>query len=174
MKTRADLYSKEAASLLRDIAMYRVLTKEQLLSLYPGKRVKIKNLLTFMEKQGRIHFIKNYYCAAPECVEEIDRGLLAAIWVLADFIDQVEFHIAGDYPAKIIFFADGEIYEVVYAETGKEVLISNLLNAYSEEAAARYLVIVDDMEQIEQLQTPEGSIFCTVSPEGTVQYYSKE
>ena len=45
MKTRAELYGHEAVGLLRDITMYRVLEKEQLLRLYPGKRGKIENLL---------------------------------------------------------------------------------------------------------------------------------
>lgn len=51
MKTRADLYGREAVGVLRDIAMYRVLEKEQLLRLYPGKRAKIENLLTYLTKQ---------------------------------------------------------------------------------------------------------------------------
>ena len=38
MKTRAQSYGQEAACLLRDITMYRVMTKEQVLRLYPGKR----------------------------------------------------------------------------------------------------------------------------------------
>ena len=38
MKTRDQSYSQEAASLLRDISMYQVLTREQVLRLYPGKR----------------------------------------------------------------------------------------------------------------------------------------
>ena len=45
MKTRAQSYGQEAACLLRDITMYRVMTKEQVLRLYPGKREKVQNLL---------------------------------------------------------------------------------------------------------------------------------
>ena len=86
MKTRSDLYGREAASLLRDITMYRVLTGEQLLRLYPGKQKIIENLLPYLVKQGRVHLIDGLYCAAPECAEEVDRALLAAVWVLVDFI----------------------------------------------------------------------------------------
>ena len=46
MKTRTELYGKEAKSLLRDITMYRALTEEQVLRLYPGKRETMKNLLS--------------------------------------------------------------------------------------------------------------------------------
>ena len=37
MKTRAQIYEREAAALLRDVSMYHVLKEEQLLSLHPGK-----------------------------------------------------------------------------------------------------------------------------------------
>ena len=87
----------------------------------------------------------------------MDKGLLAAIWVLADFIDRAEFHSVGDFPAKLIFFADGEVYEVIHAANGKEALI-----------------LVDKPEQIPELEIPNVRGYCTVSPEGEVQYYQRE
>ena len=173
MKTREQIYGQEATSILRDITMYRALTEEQLLRLYPGKRSKVQNLLTYLTKQGRIWHIDGLYCAAPECAEDVDKGLLAAIWVLADFIDQVEYHSVGDYPAKIIFFADGEVYEIVHAAQGKAVLLSHVL-ADTGEQPSRYLVLVDDLAQIAELMIPNVNGYCTVSPAGEVQYYQKE
>ena len=103
----------------------------------------------------------------------MDRGLFAAVWVLADFEDEVEYHSVGDFPAKIIFFAGGEIYEIVHAAQGKEVLMSHVLSDPGEQPS-RYLVLVDDASQIAELQIPHASGYCTVSPEGQVQYYQKE
>ena len=173
MKTRSDLYGREAASLLRDITMYRVLTGEQLLRLYPGKQKIIENLLPYLVKQGRVHLIDGLYCAAPECAEEVDRALLAAVWVLVDFISQVEYHSISDYPAKLCFFANQELYQVIHAEQGKEIMLSNVLADTGEEPP-RCLVLVDDPAQIEQLQIPNAAGFCTVTPDGTVQYFQKE
>ena len=173
MKTREKIYGREAAALLRDISMYHVLTEGQLLRLHPGKKDKIQNLLAYLVRQNRIWLVEDCYCAAPDSMEDMDRGLLAAVWVLADFIDQVEFHSAGDYPVKIIFFADGEVYEIVHAAQGKEVLLSHVL-ADTGEQPSRYLVLVDDPEQITQLQIPNVNGYCTVSPAGEVQYYQKE
>ena len=173
MKTRAQSYGQEAACLLRDITMYRVMTKEQVLRLYPGKREKVRNLLAYLVRQGRIWECDDYFCAAPECAEDIDHGLLAAVWVLADFIDRVEYHSVGDFPAKVIFFADGEIYEIVHAAQGKETLVSHILSDPGEQPS-RYLVLVDDPAQIEELQIPGVSGYCTVSPAGEVRYYLKE
>jgi len=175
MKTRAQIYDREAAALLRDISMYHCLTEEQLLRLYPGKADKIKNLLTYFVHQKRIwkEETSPYYCAAPDSMDNMDRGLFAAVWVLADFIDQVEYHSVGDYPAKIIFFAGGEVYEIVHAVQGKEVLLSHVL-ADTGEQPSRYIVLVDDPAQIPELDIPNVNGYCTVSPTGEVQYYQKE
>lgn len=100
MKTREQLYSQEAASLLRDVTMYRVLREEQVLALYPEKQKVIENLLSYLVKQRRIYYSDGYYLAQPDDEQNIDHGLLAALWVLIDFIDRVEYHSIGDYPAK--------------------------------------------------------------------------
>ena len=173
MKMREQIYGQEAAGILRDIATYRALTKEQILRLYPKKEPVIKNLLTYLLHQGRICLSNGYYCTDPGQTDELDRGLLASVWVLLDFIDQVEYHSTGDYQAKIIFFARGEVYEIVYAEPGKEVLLNHLL-AGTAESGSRYIFVVDDPEQISELQAPNTSGYCTVSPEGAIEYYQKE
>jgi len=175
MRTREEIYGQEAESILRDISMYRVLTKEQLLRLHPGKRDKIQNLLAYMVKQQRAWLSEDeqFYLASPDALENVDWGLFAAVWVLADFIDQVEYHSIGDYPAKIIFFAGGGVYEIVHAAQGKEVLVSHVLSSPGEQPS-HYLVLVDDPSQIVELDIPNISDYCTVSPNGEVQYYRKE
>lgn len=173
MKTREQIYGQEAASILRDVAMYQALTEEQLLWLYPQKEAKVKNLLSYLVRQGRIHFCGGYFCVNPDQIEHIDRGMVSAVWVLLDFIEQVEFHSVGEYPAKIIFLAGGEVYEVIYAEEGKETLINQLLSKTAEEAS-KYIVLVDRPEQIPELHIPNTSGYCTVSQAGVVQYYQIE
>lgn len=173
MKTRAEIYGQEATSLLRDVTMYRVLSRAQIVGLYPGKQKKVENLLSYLVKQKRIYLNGDFYCATPECGEDIDSGLLAAVWVLIDFIDRVEYHSSGDYPTKIIFFADGDVYEIIHAAVGKEALINHILSVPGEEPS-KFLILVDRIEQIEELQIPNVSGYCTVSPDGKVQYYQKE
>lgn len=173
MKTRDQIYGQEAASILRDISMYRALKEDQLLRLYPGKQDKVKNLLVYLVRQGRICQCGNLYCADQDQADNVDQGLLAAVWVLVDMIDRVEFHSVGDYPAKIIIFSDGEVYEIIHAAVGKEALLSHVLSEAKEEPS-KYIILVDRLEQIAELQIPNASGYCTVSPEGEVQYYQKE
>lgn len=173
------MYGREAAAILRDISMYRVLTEEQIMRLHPGKhpgdRKKVKNMLEYMVKQQRVWRSEDgrYYLAARDALDDMDRGLFAAVWVLTDFMEQVEYHSAGDYPAKLIFFADGEVYEIVHAAQGKEVLMSYVLSDAGGQPS-RYLVLVDGPEQISELRIPDVSGYCTVSETGEVQYYQKE
>jgi len=179
MRTRDQIYAREAAALLRDISMYRVLTEEQIQRLHPSKyareREKVRNLLLYLVKQqcAWLSEDEQFYLASPDALEDMDRGLFAAVWVLTDFMDQVEYHSVGDYPAKIIFFADGEVYEIVHAAQGKEVLVSNVLSS-SGDRPSHYLVLVDDPGQIEELQIPHANGYCIVTPAGEVQYYLKE
>lgn len=173
MKTRAQIYNQEASGILRDISMYRALTEAQLLKLYPHKESKIRNLLVFLQKQDRITKHGEYYRISGEDTEGIDLGLSKAVWVLTDFIEQTEYHSIGEYPAKIIFFADNEVYEIIYVEPGKEQLINQVLAA-AKEAPSKYIILVELPEQIAEIHTPNTGGYCTVSPSGEVQYYQIE
>ena len=171
MKTREQIYGQEAAGILRDVSMYRALTEMQLLKLYPHKESKIRNLLSYLQKQGRIVQRGEYYRIPADAEESIDHGLSKAVWVLTDFMEQVEYHSVSEYPAKIIFFADGEVYEIIYAEPGKEQLINQMLSTVKE-VPPKYIVLIEQPEQIAEIHTPNTSGYCTVSSGGEVQYYA--
>lgn len=173
MKTFAENYDVEAAGILRDLSMYKVLTKEQLMRLYPGKERKIEKLLPYLRKQCRVWKVDNFYCTSPEMVNDIDYSMFLAVWVLIDFIDQVTFHAAADFPAKLFFYVEGEIYEVIYAGVGRETLI-NYLGSSQSQSYTNHLILVDKPEQIMELSIPNTCGYCTVSPTGEVEYYQKE
>jgi hypothetical protein len=174
MKTREQLYGKEAAGLLRDITTYHCLHRLQLLRLYPGRESKIVNLLQYLVRQGRAFYSEatDCYYDSGECVT--DPEMLAALWVLVDFIEKVEYYTADDMPIKIVFFADGEVYEVIYASKDKAALISHALSGKKEQAGKR-LIIIESPDQIETLDIPNTAVFCLVDMgSGGVQYFKKE
>lgn len=59
MKTREQLYRKEAAELLRDLTTYHYMRRDQILRLYPERESKIENLLTYFTRQSRIFYDKD-------------------------------------------------------------------------------------------------------------------
>lgn len=173
MRTRDQIYSQDAASILRDVTMYRALQEQQLLKLYPGKQAQVKNLLSYLVRQGRLFLHDSGLYTAEREPAEVDHGLLAALWVLVDLIDQVDYHSTCDYPGKIIFFSNDEVYEIVYVAYGQETLISHVLEE-DMESPPNYIVLVDKPEQIYGITIPNISGFCTVSPDGAVEYFKTE
>lgn len=174
MKTREQIYRQEAASLLRDVTTYRSIKGEQLKRLYPGKEGKIENLLSYLVKQGRIFYRadKDTFFDQPDT--ETDLEMIAALWVLADFGDKYEFHSTDAYPSKIIFFADGETYEIVYVPRDKVGLVLHAMGMRHDGDSGKKILIVESAEQIDEIEL-EDAIFCTVDMEtGEVQYYKKE
>ena len=174
IKTREQIYGKEAAGLLRDISNYHCIRHEQIYRLYPHKDTAVPdNLLGYLEKQGRIFHAPqaDIYCDTPEC--ETDRDMLAALWVLADFADRVEYHSPDEFPTKIIFFADGESYEIICVPPDKETMVEHALAGMDDDEGKRILV-VESTEQIARLHIPGAAVFCTVSETGGIEYFKQE
>ena len=128
---------------------------------------------SYLQKQDRLVLCGEYYRIPSEMEDSIDLGLSKAVWVLADFMEQVEYHSVSDYPAKIIFFADDEVYEIIYVEPGKEQLINQMLSSVKE-VPPKYIILVEHPEQIAAIHTPNTGGYCTVSSSGEVQYYQIE
>ncbi len=99
--------------------------------------------------------------------------MLAALWVLADFADRAEYHSPDDFPTKIIFFADGETYEIICGPPNKVALIEHALSQSSEEDGRR-IFIVEDAEQIARLRVSDPAAFCTVTDTGEIQYFKQK
>lgn len=173
MKTREQIYGQEASCLLRDITTYHCLLRTQLLQMYPGKESKVENLLHYLMRQGRVFYCKEADCYYDKSDFDTDREMIAAAWVLVDFIEKVEYHAPENMPIKIVFFADGEVYEVVYASRDKAALITHALSGREEQMGKR-LVIVEDAGQIEALDIPNTAAYCMVGADGSVKYFKKE
>lgn len=174
MKTRAEIYSQEAAELLRIISMYPGLTETQLCRFFPGKDDKIINLLSHLKRQGRVvqETSAGGFFSFGADPRSTDSGLIRSVWILLDFIEQVEYHSFSEFPVKIVFFARSELYEVVYVPVGQEALINHLLS--QNQSDDRRIVLVDDAAQIHLLQIPGVSGYCTVTKTGQIKYYKKQ
>ena len=175
LKNRAAIYQREAAEMLHNISLYPGLTEEQLCRFFPEKEATAKTLLAHMLKEGRIFCAENgrYYANQRSTKRRRSKTYPAASGFLLDFIDQVEYHTVGEFPAAILCFANGELYEIVPIPQGKETMICQLLRQPQKDAGKR-IVVVDDAAQIELLDIPQVAGFCTVAEDGTVSYYKKE
>jgi len=173
MKTRADIYGQEAAEMLRIINLYPGLYEQQLCRFFPGNEDKIITLLSHLKKQGRLtgDSSGSLFPYGKETAG-INSGLIRSVWILLDFIDRTEFHSASEFPVNIIFFADGELYEIIHVAFGQEVLVSHALLP-GKEHPGRRLVLVDEPSQIQNLDFPGICGFCTADTSGRIHYYKK-
>jgi lysophospholipid acyltransferase (LPLAT)-like uncharacterized protein len=136
------------------------------------KTTVIRNLLKYFAREGRLFFNAETALYSAEENAEADAEMIAAFWVLLDFIEEVEYHTAGDFPVKISFFADGELYEILYAALGRENLIHAAANG--ERGEAKRIVVVENREQIEAFAITDAVVFCMVGASGEIQYYRRE
>lgn len=160
--------------LLRIITMYPGLSGRQLCRFYPGKEDTVNQLLSHFIRQGRIRYedtCHGYFPALTSTAK--DKELTDAVWVLLDFLERIEFHSVSDYPVKLIFFAGGESYEVISIPVGREALITHILKQQKDPFGKRIL-IVETPKQIAALDIPFVSGYCTVTPDGKVDYYKKQ
>ena len=133
--------------MLHNISLYPGLTEEQLCRFFPEKEATAKTLLAHMLKEGRIFCTENSrYYANQEAQNGADKDLSCCVWVLLDFIDQVEYHTVGEFPAAILCFANGELYEIVPIPQGKETMICQLLRQPQKDTGKR-IVVVEDRER---------------------------
>lgn len=173
MKTRADIYGQEAMEILRIINLYPGLWEQQLYGFFTGKEEKVMNLLSHLKRQGRItQDDTGRIFPYGKHVTGTDISLIRSVWVLLDFIDRAEFHSTSEFPVKIIFFADGELYEIIHIAYGQEALVTHALSIEKKHTGRR-IVLVDDPAQIHCLNFPGISGFCTTDSSGRINYYKK-
>lgn len=173
MKLRADLYRREAGELLRNISMYPGLSETQLCHFFPGKEETVRTLLAHMVHTGRaVLSAEGRYFASAEQLDQYDPNIARAVWVLLDLLPQVEYHAAAEFPAALLFFADGQMIEVVCVPAGREVLIDQVLQQRGKDDT-QVIALVDDVAQISLLTAACITAFCTVGADGHVSYYQK-
>ena len=79
-----------------------------------------------------------------------------------------------EYPVRIIFVGDAEIYDILYVSEEEIQLVNNLFSRKRIEGC-QHVVIVEDKHEIPQLQIPDAIGFCTDSEEdGGVEYYRRD
>ena len=174
MKTREQFYRRDAEQLLRDITTYHCMKGEQIKRIHAKMGDKVEKILAYLVKQGRIFYDPetDIYFDSPSM--ETDMDMLTALWVLADFADKAEYHSTDTYPTEIVFFANGETYEIVYMPLGGEAMIVHAIRMRQDNMAGKLIFIVDNVDQIDEIDF-EKTFFATVDAgSGAIRYYKKK
>lgn len=170
MKTRKDLYGKEAAELIRVLSAYHTLYIEQIYRLFPEKKEKLEQIITILIRQNRIYLDADYNYLYYD-KSNPDFKTIQCFWVLLDFIDKVEFHLPGSYPVVISYFARQEIYEIVYIAEGEENIILYAFQTLLSDSLGKRIIVVERPEQIPNCMIPNTAGYCIVLESGEIEYY---
>jgi len=173
MKTRNDIYRAEAAMLIHLVTTYHTITFDQALKFFPKSENTIRTLIRKLIKQKRLYFdeTKNLLCDRPESANSPDYGMISSLWVLLDFKKNILHHTSSDFPAKLTFFAQDEVYEIIYVPPEQETLINHVLSITPKDNANR-LILLEIKEQAPLISIPNTIAFCMVK-DNIVSYYQK-
>ncbi len=172
MKTRKELYGRDASAILRDITTYHCIKKEQILKLHHGVKAEvIEKLLYHLQNNRRIYYDKKNDIAYDSAEHLTDCEMLSALDVLCDFADKAEYHAAGEFPVKIVFFVNGEAYDIICLPKDKQTLYEQVLSSSGENG--KRIILLESNEQIDGLNIADVSAFC-LKDEGKIKYYKAE
>ena len=174
MQHRNQQQESHLPEIIRLLSTYHALSRMQLEALYPElPQQKLFLLLKKLEKTGRLTLVpeRNLVLHTGDSVP--NPSTLAAFWVLLDFREDITYHTASDFPVTLTFYTQSDAYDVIHIPEEKEMLMNHALSAYKEDSPRR-IAVVDDAGQIPLLDFPGIAAFCTVMPDGKVQYYRKQ
>ena len=174
MKTR-DSLQKEATEIIRILSIYRTLMYEQIIRMFPNKSEIIEKLIARLINQKRIIYEEETAMLSygPDKNDNPDLNLILAFWVLADFLDEAEYHFPSEFPAQIAFFMDHKFYEIIVIEHGKEAMINRVLAIKNREQSNK-IIIVRNEKQIPKVTAENIFCFCVVGKTGEIEYFNFE
>ena len=163
------------------IQRYNVLYKSQLYAFFQkdGRDRFVGRALKKLEKEHSIFISQEtkQVASSEDAYQAWERGTNTSVWVLLDLMDQkkIEQHFMAskeEYPIRIVFVGDGEIYDILYVAP-EDVELTNQLFARRKIDACGHIVVVEEAEDIPKIQIPDVIGYCTVKEEGQIEYYRK-
>ena len=149
----------------------------------------------FFDRKTNSYYASNYVQPNPERMISLDKCL----WVLIDFIGKVEHHfpiLSSFTPSDICLMLEERSYEIAYCQHGLEKYFNNQLRAARTELlyradmpffqsiiekddkaildATRYIVIVDDIEAVQDIQSSQIAYFVTLDENNACTFYPVE
>lgn len=167
-----ETYHKEAIEIIRVVSMYKVLLIDQVAALFPHKLSQtIVGVVEDLAHSGRLYFDKKTGIVKVSKSEKDDDSIIRALWVLLDFLGNVSFHTASDYPVAISFFSQDELYEIYVVPYDTENLLNHAVWGMKIEDPAKAIVVIDDQTQIPKMRIPRTVGYCIVSEKGETIYF---
>lgn len=164
------------------VQKYNVLEKGQIYAYFEkdGRERFVGRALKTLEKDRMIYTNNEtkQIASSESAYETWERGTSTCLWVLLDLMDQkkIEQHFLAskeEYPIRIVFVGDGEIFDILYVAP-EDIELTNQLFVRRKIDGCGHVVVVEEAESIPKIQVPDVIGYCTVKEDGEVEYYRKE
>ena len=169
-----DVYRKEILAIKKLLSEYKVLKLRHIYKYFDNKDAEIiKKIIKYLVRNGQAYVdMENSYISITKdnYLKEKDKKVLAAFDVMLLFIKDLTYQTKYDFPFQICFLVGEQEYQVVYIEPGDETHISTVLKETINDDV-KYLIVVENLEQIEKLAVENVYRYCTVDEIGKVNCY---
>ena len=169
--------------ILELVKTYNVLYKRQIYAFFAvdGKEKFVGKALHTLLKEHLIYIneVTKTVSQHEDAYQLREKGTLKAFWVLLSLMEQkkIERHFLAEkeeYPIRIVFVGNAEIYDILYISEAEIQLVNQLFSRQKLDGCG-HVVIVENPEEIPQIEIPNVIGFCTVQEEeGGVEYYRRE
>lgn len=122
----------------------------------------VGRLIGGLKRRRYITPLENQYYGIDKYCKPKPR-MITAVWVLLQFIDQIEpgAHRQADAPAQIFFLKDKTAYEIVVLYEEEDHLVRLL----QPQENTKYIIVVPNTEFADKLVLPDAPcLFATVEP----------
>lgn len=156
------------------ISEYKVLKLEQFKMILKDREPRLINaIITMMISDNTLYIKDDFCCTKDDLKHYYDADRIKAFWLLLDSWDDIRFHKVIEYPGRIRFMTNKDIYDIVVAHKGEEDVINMYYKNFSD-GSIKYIIIVEDVEQMSGYNFENIFAYCIVSEEGKVTYYRNE
>ena len=115
MKGREEL-CKDLEELRELISTYKVLKIEQFYKAIKNKEHNVKKeIIAHMKNSDKLFLFKDLCSASDNWINDYDKSLIKAFWILLDFWNEVEYNTKDTFPAKIFFITKDDSFDIIVA-----------------------------------------------------------
>jgi len=172
-----DVYRKEILELKKLLSEYRVLKLRHIYKYFYDKDGEIiKKIIKYLVRNGQAYVdVENSFIAINKdaYMNEMETKLLVSFDVMLLFREKLTYHTRYEFPYQICFLTGEQQYQIVYVDTYDEQHINAVFENIDEENV-KYLVVVQELEQIKKINIKNVYRYCIVDEIGHVNTYVVE
>jgi len=158
------------------LSQYGTLTRTQVIRLMRDKSPQTaEKIIKNLKRLLLVTESSDGYFLSADPLSKPDPRMISAVWVLLQFIDDVEpmEHYPADYPAQIFFLKNNIGYEIAVIYDGEQ----HLTRLLQPEDDLKYIIVVPKAQMIQECKLPKAPcLFATVDDNGggepDVTFYS--